>query len=65
MARRLGAKDSRFSGVAVASVPVDDLEGLLFGLRSEPESYIGLLDAELRWVAAAPACRLRRGPEHR
>jgi two-component system NtrC family sensor kinase len=54
MARRLGAKGSRFSGAAVASVPVADIEGLLRGLRSGAESYIGLLDAELRWVAAAP-----------
>jgi two-component system NtrC family sensor kinase len=55
MARRLGAKDAPFSGVAVASVPVDYLRSMLFGLFSEPDSTVWLLDSELRWVAAAPA----------
>ena len=55
MARRLGAREQPFSGVAVASVPVDYLKGMLSGLFSEPASYVGLLDSQLRWVAAAPA----------
>lgn len=55
MARRLGELGAPFSGVVVASVPVDYLTSTLSGLVAGSDGYLGLLDGDLRWITAVPA----------
>jgi len=55
LVRRLGAADEHFHGVVLASIPIARLQDMLAGLLPRADSYVGLIDAQYRWVAAQPA----------
>ena len=61
-ARRINKPDGSFDGVVFATVPADQIGGILSGIKINPGDTIGLRDADLRLVAREQFVRITDTP---